>query len=93
MPLSPTFSDAVDSLKTTDDCLEAFAMIKARHTDLQRRVAVQLKVGQKVQWNSRKKGGRTLIGTITGINPKSVSVVEDGGARWTITPSLLKVVA
>jgi len=49
----------------------------------------QFRVGQAVQFQSKKRFGQVIKGKIESINTKSVSLAVEGGGRWRVSPSLL----
>jgi hypothetical protein len=44
-------------------------------------------IGDRVAFNA---DGREIRGTLTRYNSKTVTLIADGGARWNISPSLLR---
>lgn len=61
------------------------------HNSAQRRITMNqaraFRVGDKVQWFS--KYGRTIEGTITKVNNKTIKVVTTSDGQWSVSPSLL----
>jgi len=53
-------------------------------------IAQQFNVGEKVTWNSNKRGYGKQTGTITKVNKKTIKVVATDGVEWSISPTLLK---
>jgi hypothetical protein len=47
---------------------------------------LQFKIGDRVSF--QPEGHRVMAGMLTRYNPKTVTVVTDGGQRWNVTPRL-----
>ena len=80
---------------TTEELIELHNMIKERFAFIQQKETYKalskLCVGDKVTFKTYE--GRTVIGTITRLNKKSVSLVEDNNKMgWKVQPSLLSKV-
>lgn len=52
-------------------------------------VAQQFNVGEKVTWNSNKRGYGKQTGTITKVNKKTIKIVAIDGTQWSVSPSML----
>ena len=72
-----------------DEINQVVEAIKLQRTFLARTTARALTVGDTVSFTGR--GGKTVTGTVTKINRKTV-VVDEGFTRWKVPASLLKVV-
>jgi hypothetical protein len=48
---------------------------------------LQFSIGEKVSFEPAGRG--RLIGTLVRYNKKSVTVITDGGQKWTVSPHLL----
>lgn len=55
---------------------------------IQGNMASTFRVGDKVKWMS--KYGRTIEGTITKVNTKTIKVSTSSDGQWSVSPSLLK---
>lgn len=75
---------AIDSL---DELREAQNALNVRFRELQRRAAVSFRVGDAVKFQS--KTGRTISGTVTKVNQKTVSV-KTADSNWKVSASLLQ---
>jgi hypothetical protein len=81
-----------EDLKVVRDALkEQFDVVDAM-------TALKFRVGDKVEWDSRKRGGHVKTGTVVRVNQKSVSVFVPEGPRgipekWKVHPSFLRKVA
>ena len=82
---------AVEAIRNSnnDELNQIIEAIKLQRTWLARTTARALAVGDTVQFTGR--GGRTVTGTVTKINRKTV-IVKDGYTNWKVTASMLKVV-
>lgn len=78
---------------TREEMEEAYDLLHVRHDMLALAAKAQFKVGDKVEWDS-KKGGRTVSGKVTRILKKNVCVDEDGDKNlaWRVSPGLLRKV-
>ena len=80
-----------------EQCKAAWEILKGQYDFVQRREATQqlseFKIGQRVQFVSKKRYGAVIQGTIERINLKTVSLRDcsDGG-RWKVHYSFLKPV-
>lgn len=72
-----------------DELNQVIEAIKLQRTWLARTTARAMAVGDTVEFDAR---GRTVRGTITKINRKTVVVREQGYGQWKVTASLLRVV-
>ena len=74
---------------TNDEINQVVEAIKLQRTFNARTATRALSVGDTVEFEAR---GRTITGTVTKINRKTVVVREQGYGQWKVTASLLKVV-
>ena len=72
-----------------DEINQVVEAIKLQRTFNARTATRALSVGDTVEFEAR---GRTITGTVTKINRKTVVVREQGYGQWKVTASLLKVV-
>jgi len=70
-----------------EDYKKVASMFKHAQSMRQHNAAVALRVGDKVQWNS--KFGYVEQGTITKINHKTIKVITASNQQWSCSPSLL----
>ena len=63
-------------------------MMKARWNALATMSVMKFRVGDKVQFDSAKRG--TVSGKIMKVNRKTVKVRADDMVMWTVSPGLLK---
>lgn len=80
---------AILAIDNMEDLREAESALKVRWRELQRRAAISFRVGDKVAFTA--KTGKTVTGTITKINQKTVSL-RTIDANWKVSPSLLRKV-
>lgn len=62
-------------------------MYKYAQGKKQQKAADGLRVGDKVQWNS--KYGKVIQGTITKVNLKTIKISTTTDGNWSVSPSLL----
>ena len=72
-----------------DELNQVIEAIKRQRTYLARTTARAMAIGDTVEFDAR---GRTVRGTVTKINRKTVIVNEPGYGSWKVTASLLRVV-
>jgi len=72
----------------SDDLKDASTMMKARWNALATMSVMKFRVGDKVQFDSAKRG--TVSGKIMKVNRKTVKVRADDMVMWTVSPGLLK---
>ena len=75
------------NINTMEDYNRVAACLKVKFKQLSAREAARFFVGDRVKFTG--KHGITVIGTITGINIKTINVTADGGAKWRVSPGLL----
>ncbi len=54
---------------------------------IKQRLTVSFRIGNKVQFDAGYRG--TIRGKVVKINIKTISVVADGGMKWTVHPTFL----
>jgi hypothetical protein len=89
--LSPEIIKEISKIETHEDCKEAWDLIRIRLSRIVASEAQNFRVGQKVWFMSKKLGGNRIMGTVTRINKKSISVETTLG-KWNVAPSLLNPV-
>ena len=62
--------------------------VKLQQTYLARQSARTFSVGDAVQFTGR--GNRTVVGTVSKVNPKTIVVDSPSQGRWKVTASMLK---
>jgi len=80
---------AIHSIQNNDELNQIIEAVKLQRTYLSRQTTRSLRIGDTVEFTGR--GGRTVTGTVTKINQKTV-IVKDGYTNWKVTASLLKIV-
>jgi len=82
---------AVDAIRNmnNDELNQIVDAIKLQRTYLARTMTRAMAVGDTVEFTGR--GGRTVTGTVTKINRKTV-IVNEGFTNWKVPASLLRVV-
>jgi len=86
--LSKELLAEIGKIDNRDDIVEAWDILKRRHNQLNLKVARQLHIGQKVEFDS--KHGYVVVGKVTKINAKTVSVKTTEGLPWRVSASLLR---
>tara|TARA_Y100000385_G_scaffold41446_1_gene38614 strand:+ start:398 stop:673 length:276 start_codon:yes stop_codon:yes gene_type:complete len=61
--------------------------VKLQQTFLAKNAARSFTVGEAVQFKGR--GNRTVIGTVSKVNPKTIVVDSPSQGRWKVTASML----
>jgi hypothetical protein len=90
--LSPEIIKEISKIETHEDCKEAWDLIRLRLSRIVASEAQNFRVGQKVWFMSKKLGGNRIMGTVTRINKKSISVETSVMGKWNVAPSLLSPV-
>ncbi len=69
------------------------AEIKARQRSMQKEIATNFTIGDKVTFNAKRRG--IVEGLITKVNQKTIKVKQTNGLHttWSVSPSLLKKVS
>ena len=82
---------AIDAIRNmnNDELNQIVDAIKLQRTYLARTMTRAMAVGDTVEFTGR--GGRTVTGTVTKINRKTV-IVNEGFTNWKVPASLLRVV-
>ena len=82
---------AVDAIRNmnNDELNQVIEAVKLQRTWLARTMTRAMAVGDTVEFTGR--GGRTVTGTVTKINRKTV-IVNEGYTNWKVPASLLRVV-
>jgi len=82
---------AVDAIRNmnNDELNQVIEAVKLQRTWLARTMTRAMAVGDTVEFTGR--GGRTVTGTVTKINRKTV-IVNEGFTNWKVPASLLRVV-
>ena len=71
-------SDVIATINTRTRCITAAA-------------ARAFRVGNKVEWNS-KRGFGVMTGTVTKVNRKTINVTAADGVKWRVSPEMLRSV-
>lgn len=82
-----TVTKAIFAIDSLDELREAQNALNVRFRELQRRAAVSYRIGDTVKFQS--KTGKTISGTVTKINQKTVSV-RTVDSNWKVSASLLQ---
>jgi len=82
---------AIDAIRNmnNDELNQVIEAVKLQRTWLARTMTRAMAVGDTVEFTGR--GGRTVTGTVTKINRKTV-IVNEGYTNWKVPASLLRVV-
>jgi hypothetical protein len=80
---------ALLSIDSIDDLRKVQSLIHSRADYLQRASTSQFSMGQKVSFISSRTG-RKIVGRITKINQKTVSIMTDESHSWKVSASLLR---
>jgi len=67
---------------------EFWDILKRRNRQIEEQLTTNFKVGDTVQFKSKKRYGEMIKGKVTQINRKSISVRTEKN-KWTVAPSLL----
>ena len=85
--------DSISAVDTIGDlkALNRLVVQRIRAVDSQRQssAAVQLCIGQRVEFKTRRRG--TIEGVITKINKMTVKIRTDADVVWTVSPTLVEV--
>ena len=71
-----------------DELNQIIAAVKLQQTFLAKQSARTFSVGDAVQFTGR--GNRTVVGTVTKVNPKTIVVDSPSAGRWKVTASMLR---
>ena len=80
----------IDTLESTAELNTVGRILKARHNTIQCLTGMSFRPGQQVVFIS--KSGRSINGTISKINTKSIDIDCHGysAGRWRVSPSMVK---
>ena len=71
-----------------DELEQIIAAVKLQQTFLAKQSARTFTVGDSVQFTGR--AGRTVVGTVRKVNPKTILVDSPSQGRWKVTASMLR---
>ena len=74
-----------------DELNQIIAAVKLQQTFLAKTSARSFSIGDAVSFTGR--GGRTVVGTVSKVNPKTIVVDSPSQGRWKVTASMLKQMA
>ena len=85
-----TVQTAVTAIRNTnrDELNQIIEAVKLQQTYLAKQSARTFSVGDAVQFTGR--GNRTVVGTVSKVNPKTIVVDSPSQGRWKVTASMLK---
>lgn len=88
--------DAIRQINTREELNVVSSALRERWNSLgrleARSAAAQFNMGDKVEWDSRKRFGSRMEGTIIGFGPKNVMVRTSQG-DWRVHPTFLRKVS
>jgi hypothetical protein len=84
-----TVQTAVTAIRNADrnELNQIIEAVKLQQTWLAKQSARTFSVGDAVQFTGR--GNRTVIGTVSKVNPKTIVVDSPSQGRWKVTASML----
>jgi len=84
---------AIAAIRNTDrdELNQIIEAVKLQQTFLAKTSARSFSIGDAVSFTGR--GGRTVVGTVTKVNPKTIVVDSPSQGRWKVTASMLKQMA
>jgi len=84
---------AITAIRNTnrDELNQIIEAVKLQQNFLARNSARQFMIGDAVQFKGR--AGRTVVGTVSKVNPKTIVVDSPSQGRWKVTASMLKSLA
>ena len=84
-----TVQTAVTAIRNADrdELNQIIEAVKLQQNFLARSSARSFMIGDSVQFKGR--GNRTVVGTVTKVNPKTVVVDSPSQGRWKVTASML----
>ena len=84
-----TVQTAVTAIRNADrnELNQIIEAVKLQQTFLAKQSARTFSVGDAVQFTGR--GNRTVIGTVSKVNPKTIVVDSPSQGRWKVTASML----
>ena len=89
--VSKILADEIMKIATKAELHEAWALMKQRSTQLEILAGFQFRVGDKASWYSNRTF-KDVVGTITRINQKSISIDCGKDGKWKVSSSMLKKV-
>lgn len=82
----------IAKIDSADECEDIVAVVRSKSDELTGEAINNFHIGQRVKFLTRKKNGKTLTGNVIKLNRRSVSVSEDNGKTWKVSPLLLKAI-
>ena len=84
-----TVQTAITAIRNTnrDELEQIITAVKLQQTFLAKQSARTFTVGDAVQFKGR--AGRTVVGTVSKVNPKTIVVDSPSQGRWKVTASML----
>ena len=81
---------AITAIRNTnrDELNQIIEAVKLQQTWLAKQSARSFNVGDAVQFTGR--AGRTVVGTVSKVNPKTIVVDSPSQGRWKVTASMLE---
>ena len=81
---------AIAAIRNTDrdELNQIIEAVKLQQTFLAKTSARSFSIGDAVSFTGR--GGRTVVGTVSKVNPKTIVVDSPSQGRWKVTASMLK---
>ena len=83
-----TLNNMIFAINSIQELKEAQAAITVRWRELERMTAVRYIPGDFVTFTD--KTGSLLLGCVVKVNTKTINVRTMGGAKWNVSPSLLR---
>lgn len=77
---------------TDEDITESWRLLRARRDNNDRLAARSFNFSEKVEFTN-PRNGMTVIGQVTKINQKTVSVLSMAGVTWRVPPAMLRTSA
>ena len=84
-----TVQSAITAIRNTnrDELNQIIEAVKLQQTFLAKQSARTFSIGDVVQFKGRQ--GRTVVGTVSKVNPKTIVVDSPSQGRWKVTASML----
>ena len=82
-----TAINAIRKTNTRDELNQIVEAVKLQRTFLAKQSARTFTIGDAVQFKGR--AGRTVVGTVSKVNPKTIVVDSPTQGRWKVTASML----
>jgi|688.fasta_scaffold171095_4 hypothetical protein len=90
MSLTPELKHQLYALRR-EDIEEAWDILRKATVKLSQAATLSFQRGQKVLWDSRRKG-ETVHGIVKKVNQRTVTVeVQPGGAVWRVSADMLRL--